>query len=567
MPFLIPPVSVDTIEPYSEQRVISALMDQLPKECLVFHNFEYVTGGTTSGKGSNQRLLEGEIDAVILWPNKGLLVLEVKGGQIQYCDLTASWKSGNRNGQFSIKDPFQQARNNMHSLLDCMGKELKTNLKGALTYGYAVVFPTSNALGALPHSANPSIVCDAQKMETIGRFIEGALNNWQRNNNASFSNKFTLKQLHRAIIPAFNLVPSLKAQIDGDNVQLLRLTSDQRRFLDFAENLTRARVDGVAGSGKTLLAVEQARRYAIDGKRTLLLCYNKSLAEWIKDVVTDDESEKESLAIDVRTFHDFCAHACKIAGKEFAPDGTSEFWKEKTAELLAEASSSLEKYDAIVVDEGQDFREVWWLAIEECLAEDGRIMVFCDPQQDIFGAEGLSAIDVGDRVLKLPMNCRNSQNIAQFCGDIIDIDSNTHEKAPVGVPVKLQIEKKDERRLGIVQELVKKWIESEGLKPSQVAILSPWKKEKTCLAGTEKLGNVLLTDSIDDWNDGNGVLLTTIRGFKGLEADVVLLIDITSPGEHPVFSVSDYYVACSRAKSVLHVLARETIKLGDARAA
>ena len=169
------------------------------------------------------------------------------------------------------------------------------------------------------------------------------------------------------------------------------------------------RIDGVAGSGKTLLAVEQCRRFANQGLRTLLLCYNKSLASWLQSTLAEDEN---SANISVKTFHSLCETACAEAKMEFTPERSDEFWIEKTAELLVDASSSLEHYDAIVVDEGQDFYSTWWLAIEDILEADGRLVVFCDPQQNVFEADGLDALDVGDRILQLPVNCRITQSIA-----------------------------------------------------------------------------------------------------------------------------------------------------------
>ena len=200
-------------------------------------------------------------------------------------------------------------------------------------------------------------------------------------------------------------------------------------------------------------------------------------------------------------------------------------------------------YDAIVVDEGQDFRESWWLAIEDCLAEKGRLMVFCDPQQNIFGADGLDAIDVGDRVLRLPVNCRNTQHIARFCDNIIDIESYSHERAPDGLPVRVDVEKNDENRLKSIESLIAHWIKKEGLRPSQIAILSPWRKDKTCLAEVDRVSRIKLTSNIDTWGQDKGILCTTVRAFKGLEADVLLLVDVPSPGRHKAFSHADYYLS------------------------
>jgi len=565
MPRLIPPVDVDSIEPYSEQQVISELVAQLPAECRLYHNFEILTSDAASGKSAGKQLSESEIDAVILWPDKGLLVLEVKGGDISYCADRAKWMSRNRNGVYDIKDPFAQARHNMHGLIKSMEGTLGAKQKGALTHGYAVVFPTSRIEGALPLSADTVIVCDASRLQSIGRFVDGALKSWRRRSVGNHQMPFDIEQVHRAMLPVFNLVPSLKSRVAGDNEQLLRLTEDQRKFLDFSENMTRARIDGVAGSGKTLLAVEQARRYASAGKRTLLLCYNKSLAAWLRNTLA---AEATDTPVDIHTFHDFCAQACTEAGVEFDPaEGGQDFWNERSAELLADASHMIKPYDAIVIDEGQDFRETWWLAIEDCLVEKGHMMVFCDPRQDIFGADGLDAIDVGDRVLNLPENCRNTQAIARFCDNIIDITTRSPARSPGGIPVEIKVEKSEEKRLDKVIALVEHWVSKEGLLPSQIAILSPWRRENTCLADVVKLGRTPLTESIDEWQKGAGILQTTVRTFKGLEADVLLLIDVPAPDAHKAFSSADYYVGCSRAKSVLYVLARDAAVSQLAKAA
>ena len=557
---LIPPVPVDSIEPYSEQQVISELMAQLPKGCKLYHNFEYVSSCASSSKTTGKQLHEGEIDAVVLWPEKGLLVLEIKGGQIEYCVNSHSWTSSNRHGQYKIKDPMEQARRNMHELITAIEKELDAKLKGTLTHGYAVVFPTSRTEGALPHSFDEAIVCDASRLQTIGRFIDGALKSWRRGNPSSSKSGFSIEQIHRAMLPAFRLVPSLKSRVSGDNEVLHRLTEEQGNFLDYAANLQRMRIDGVAGSGKTLLAVEQCRRYARGGLRTLLLCYNKSLGDWLCNSLAEDENSKK---ITVMTFHEFCESACAQAKINFSPDSSDEFWKEKSAELLADASAAIEPFDAIIVDEGQDFYGTWWLAIEDVLQDNGKLAVFCDPKQNIFGADGLDALEVGDRVMQLPVNCRNTQNIATHCENILSINAKSNAKAPKGVPVEIKILTDKDKRREYIQALVTKLVKTEQFAPSQIAILSPWRKENTCLSEVEKIGRTAITNVVEDWNNDQGVLCTTIRAFKGLEADVLLLIDIPNPGQHLAFGLADYYVGCSRAKSVLHIIASEKVEIAE----
>ena len=144
--------------------------------------------------------------------------------------------------------------------------------------------------------------------------------------------------------------------------------------------------------------------------------------------------------------------------------------------------------------------------------------------------------------MNLPVNCRNTQSIASHCEGIISANALSHVKAPKGSPVELKVLPDDCKWLDYIKELVTNLLKEEGLSPSQIAILSPWRKENTCLSDIENIARIPLTNSIEEWGNGNGVLCTTIRAFKGLEADVLLLIDIPNPGEYRVFSVSDYYV-------------------------
>ena len=65
--------------------------------------------------------------------------------------------------------------------------------------------------------------------------------------------------------------------------------------------------------------------------------------------------------------------------------------------------------------------------------------------------------------------------------------------------------------------------------------------------------------SLADWQEGKGILCTTVRAFKGLEADALLVTDVGAFS--PVFTRSDLYVACSRAKHLLTCVATDPIGL------
>ena len=78
------------------------------------------------------------------------------------------------------------------------------------------------------------------------------------------------------------------------------------------------------------------------------------------------------------------------------------------------------------------------------------------------------------------------------------------------------------------------------------------------LGRCQKVRGADLIYDVNQWREGGGVLLTTMRSFKGLEADVIVLIDLPKPGSMAACTVADFYVGCSRAKHILKVISTES---------
>src|SRR6185436_2727641 len=103
---------------------------------------------------------------------------------------------------------------------------------------------------------------------------------------------------------------SLRARADGVNKELLRLTTEQYAVLDGLADVERAFIRGGAGTGKTLLAVEEARRFAAAGNSVLLLCYNRALAEFLV------ASTAGLVGVRAASLHSFMADVVRRAGLE-----------------------------------------------------------------------------------------------------------------------------------------------------------------------------------------------------------------------------------------------------------
>jgi hypothetical protein len=549
---------VDEIALKPERDVARALVEQLPSDCLVYHSYPWLREDRSD---RNVILREGEVDFVVVLPPMGILILEVKGGCIEYDPTDHVWYRVLPNGRRKeIKDPFKQAAKNTHELERRIAKEAFPGQKNIpCAFGYAVVFPDCTYTGSLPPGAESSIVLSARDLPYLGRRIPEVLAKWSRRADPRTLTQRELDGVLKGLSPVFKLLPVLFRKIEEQEERLFRLTEEQLRLLDFLARHLRAAIEGVAGSGKTMLAKAQAQRFADQGRKTLLLCYNRVLAEWLQKSLPEQYAER----IDVSHFHRLCRKLCVDAGLPFEPNRKSDsgFWREEAALLFMEAiERTSASYDAIVVDEGQDFFPDWWTALNMMSAEDGAFYVFYDPAQNLYVGEDLLIPNLGPPVV-LPTNCRNTRRIATTCGRIKGIEIPIRKDSPDGDDPVVRVATTPEQQVRACEEWIREWILRGKLEPSQVVIQCPHRRENSALAGVQKLAGVPLVESLDLWEAGKGVLFTTIRGFKGLEADAAIIADVPPPESLPHFGTSDLYVACSRAKHLLVVLLQEEVRV------
>lgn len=554
---LIPKIDPKDISNVGERDVAMALVAQLPPECIIYHSYPWLRSDRNDYNGK-VTLQEGETDFVIVHPKTGILVLEVKGGEIKYDNNNRSWYRQESHRIVEIKDPFEQARRNTHALERAIRKEsFRGQSKIPCPYGYAVIFPHCDYTGSAPPGADTSMIFSAPDLEHLGQRVTKLLGVWKRGNNPVNLNKQEMSGIQLALSPAFKLLPVLFRQVQEQEDRLHRLTEDQLRLLDLLKAHERAAIQGVAGSGKTMLASAQAQKFARNGKKTLLVCYNKPLAEHLESSLPEELASH----IKVATFHGLCAEWCRKARISFAPkwDDGGEFWKSTAPDLFLNAIEIVpEKFDAVVVDEGQDFYPDWWMAMEmiNSEGEDGPFYVFYDPAQNLYVDEDLAIPDLGNP-FDLPTNCRNTRKIASTCSKIRGVEIQVRSDAPDGVESIRKFIPKPDARAQEIKKIISEWLGKGKLKPSQIALLSPFEKSKSSLAEISKLGRTPLTTNPHEWRANAGVLLTTIKRFKGLEADAIIVTDVPNPETTPYFSTSDFYVGCSRAKHILVILAAE----------
>jgi len=499
-------------------------------------------------------LVEGEADFVIFSPEFGLLDLEVKGGTIKYDPSTLRWfRQTSKGNEIAISDPFRQGQRNIHAIVEQIRtRKFRSTEPFPCGFGFAVIFPDCEYTGTLPPGVDALILLTSKDLSFLYRRVPEIAKSWDRNKSRPRLPTSEVARLVEGLSPVFRLLPILSRQLSTQEDALVRLTDRQQEALEGLYTNPRVLVLGTAGSGKTMLAMARAKRFAEEGKRTLFLCYNKGLADWLAALVPENLRPFFS----IYHFHRMCSEWCWTAGIPFdvPADDDGAFWRDDAANLLDRAiDRNFTRFDAVVVDEAQDFYPNWWMPIElvNTFAEDGPLYVFCDPAQNLFVDTDLVLPELSVRYT-LPTNCRNTRRIAAACGRIQGIEIAVRSESPEGVDPRVEVVPTGERQRSACDNQIRQWLNTGKLNPNQVAVLSPRRQANSSLARVKSLGGCPIIDTLSDWKEGKGILFSTVRAFKGLEADALVVIDVD--GFSPLLTKADFYVACSRAKHLLTVL-------------
>lgn len=560
---MIPPVVGDETSSPGERELFKRFQHEAGTEgWIVLHSLDLPR---------HRRQVMGEIDFVIAVPGMGVLCLEVKAHRSVRRDPNGMWHLGQ--DQPTRVGPFRQASEGMHSLRDFVTSRAP-DLAGTLFWSAVCFTHVPFTLTSVAEWHEWQVIdSGALSARPLSQLVTGVLENARRHVSASPTTTWfrteqgtptdaEVERLARILRPSFEFFESAKSRRRQRDDELRRYTEEQYNALEAMEANERVVFEGAAGTGKTLLALEEVRRATQRGEKVLLCCFNNLLGNWLKR-----EAAPYGGAAATSTFHGLLRNLTEL---QVPSDADHDFWAQKLPEAAVNRllEGDLLPYDLLVIDEAQDLFQDNYLDVFELLLKgglkDGRWRMFGDfEQQAIYGQSPLLISEViknrapATARFLLRKNCRNTPRIASFVKLLAAYNRGYTEVLRPDNGVEPETiywstpEDQDTKLLELLNRLF-----AEGFSGRDIVILSP--RALGCAA--QRVADPAWRERIREAqvSDQGGPRYCTVYSFKGLEAPVVIVTDISSIGSEADASL--FYTAVTRATESLYVFASEQLK-------
>lgn len=482
---------------------------------------------------------DGQADFVVLAPDRGLVVVEVKGSRGISVTDDGDWLLMKTDGsREKITPPPKQATRNSHNLTSKLADLLGYKHFPGL-FGWIVVYPNGNVTGSLD-LYHPNSVVSKRDIGSLKKIVLTTLQDRGADRVGKQFSKSLVDRCGKFLVNGNFIVEPVDTELESRETadQVERLTEQQFAALKGIFELRDVGVIGPAGSGKTLLAIWRLQAALDDEKRAIYVCFNKALAQFLRLKFPDLSSSIHSVD---KLFTDLTSAR---------NNGRPEFFTHLLPDEVMGRSFDLEKYDLIIVDEGQDFIGDRVLALRFLQKDDdyAQFLMFSDFNQSLYhDAEEMQ--NWPDVTFKLLHNCRNPVGINKSTNEICDTDFQSMPGMVEGKPPAVSLVKTEKMAL-------QAWSTAYELYPQGGSvILSPYALENSCMGKAVKVWHQLkLTTDLTKLGEEGYVYFSTIKSFKGLEAAHVILIDMDLPETSRALGREDIFVALTRATSRLDIL-------------
>ncbi len=573
MATMVPPVVPPEYRSEGEREVFRRLRDDPGTDgWIVLHSL---------GLARHEQRVSGEVDFVVIVPGWGVLCLEVKGASSTHLrrDAGGLWFYG-PNDKGTPRGPFKQAEEAMHSLK----RELvnsRPDLAG-IQFSRGVVFPFAPFSQRSPEWHDWEVI-DARRLRSapISRLVIELLRQgreylasvpeapWIQDNSPTEGQVIAIRDVLRG---AFEVPVDRRARGEALKAELRRYTEEQFLALDAMAENPRTIFAAPAGAGKTLLALEAARRARADRRRVLLVCYNRLLGLWLEEEAAPLRPE-----VTAGTLH---KRMLALSSQGAAPDGTDQrFWDERLPEqatyrLLEElgAGDEAHVYDELIVDEAQDLLHGPFLDFLDMSLRGGwaagRWRLFGDfDNQTIFRQSSVSLAEFRVRraadaaLYTLRVNCRSTPRATEWVHLLAGLNPPYSRVLRPDDRVRPEFryyrDAQHQREL-LVEAL--EYLETLGFKGQDIVVLS-----------ARRARPVAETIDVSPWRErlrpyeqargaggGSYIGWTSVATFKGLDAPAVVVTDVETIGSREARDL--FYIAITRVLQRLVILAQDHVR-------
>jgi hypothetical protein len=515
--------------------------------------------------------VSGELDFLVLAPNLGFFAIEVKHGKVERDSGT--WIFTNSKGQSSrkTKGPFRQVEDTKHSIRNYIlesvsgnKKLLKKLSKVLFATGVAFTSTPNNKLDIGPESFPWQIFTQEDLRLPISKYFKRLSEGWHAEYgkhpwydvNGSRPTVDDCEKVLKILRGDFKIDYSELNRISDNQKLIEEFTQEQFEVLDFTEFNDRCLIEGQAGTGKTVIALELTRRKLQEGKRVGLFCFNNKLGKKLNGSLNNVFENSERFYSG--TLHGYLS---KSVSSESKFENDHQYYSEDLPlEFLIqnEEISEDQKFDVIIIDESQDLLTENYLEVFDWILKGGikngkwamfgdftnQAIYINDPEE---AKQLLSKRSFYSNVPPLKLNCRNTKKIAKHNTLITGIEKPEFTGFTLpGISINVQFPSKNKQR-EVLENKVKDLI-STGIESNLITLLSPKRFENTFLADSE----FILDQKI------KGLQVSTIHSYKGLENVVVFLYDF--PEISSEVSKHLLYVGISRATQQLNMILNQDLE-------
>ena len=542
---IINKIEINTARSNGERLVLNLLSDE---------NVPGIAFYSLLQKNRIKKLI-GEVDFLYV-SKRGFLCIEVKGGLVGRED--GNWFSIDKAGKkHDIQDPFKQAIEGQNALKDYYEDVYGKNSKETkFLFGYAVIFPECDFSVKGNNIINEVVYDKKWASAGFAAYLDAVYDYWEKlvlQRHGAVKQRLTeadIKNAQNLLCADFYAVPSMSLELQAAEQHIHKLTEEQKEILHFMDYNSRVIVLGAAGTGKSVLALQLARKYAAKNKKVLYLCYNSNMAKYANASLTDHQNIKVSTfhALLMKLMNDNTLYDMSV------PDISRRFFEQ--------GLENVEKYSVIIIDEGQDLLNFDAFSVINELLEgglsEGIWSIFYDPNQNIFSPDEdrdttLKMLQDNYHAVTLPLliNCRNTKPIATRTA-VVSCTKPAEVLKVEGPRVVTRSYSDNKDFLKLFTKELASLINSEGYSSEDIVILSRYKMENSQLSGKTEICNRTIVERKDvDKLPNNCLSYYTVQSFKGLERNIVFYIDVD--GFSSVRDKRYNYIAMSRALLRLYV--------------